>query len=136
MQSPGAQGNVGSMWSALADVVVLIHVLFVAFVVAGGVLVLYRPRLAWLHLPAVAWGAFVEFSGRICPLTPLENELRQRGGGPTYEASFVEHDVMPALYPVGLTREAQSWLGVVAIFINVVVYPLAFGRSRNRGTGR
>jgi hypothetical protein len=121
------------MWSALADVVVLVHLLFVAFVVAGGVLVLYRNRLAWLHLPAVAWGVFIELSGRICPLTPLENELRRRGGGATYDASFVEHYVIPVLYPPALTREGQWFLAGAVIVINVTLYASAFARRRNGG---
>jgi hypothetical protein len=120
------------MWSALADVLVLIHFLFVAFVVAGGILVLYRRRLAWLHLPAVAWGVFIELSGRVCPLTPLENEMRRRGGGATYEAGFVEHYVMPVLYPSALTREVQWWLGGAVLVINIAVYGVAFARRRHR----
>jgi hypothetical protein len=121
------------MWSVLADVVVLVHLLFVAFVMAGGVLVLYRRRVAWLHLPAVAWGVFIEFSGRICPLTPLENELRRRGGDATYEAGFVEHYVIPVLYPSALTRDVQWFLGAAVIVINVAVYGIALGRRRNGG---
>jgi hypothetical protein len=123
------------MWSALADAIVLLHVLFVAFVVAGGVLVLHRRRVAWLHLPAVAWGVFIEFSGGICPLTPLENELRRRGGGVTYEASCVEHYVIPVLYPSALTREVQWLIGVAVIVINVAVYTFVFVRRQN-GAGR
>ena len=119
------------MWSMFADVVVLVHVLFVLFVVAGGVLVLYRRSFAWLHLPAVAWGVFIEFSGRICPLTPLENELRRRAGGATYEAGFVEHYVIPVLYPPALTREAQWFIGAAVLAVNVIVYAFAFGRRTN-----
>ena len=120
------------MWSALADLVVLGHLLFVIFVLAGGVLVLYRPRLAWLHLPAVVWAVFVEFSGRICPLTPLENELRRRAGGPAYEESFVEHYVIPLLYPAALTRDLQWFLGGAVLLINVTVYAVVYARRRQR----
>ena len=123
------------MWSALADAVVLVHVLFVAFVVAGGLVVLYRRGLAWLHLPAVAWGVFVELTGRICPLTPLENALRQRGGGVTYEASFIEHYVVPVLYPVGLTRELQWLFAAAVLLINGAVYAVVLARGR-KAAGR
>ena len=124
------------MWSTLADLVVLAHLLFVLFVVAGGVLVLSRRRLAWLHLPAVAWAAFVEFSGRICPLTPLENALRRRAGGPGYEASFIEHYVIPLLYPPALTRDLQWLLGGAVLVINAVVYTLVVTRRVRRTSGR
>ena len=124
------------MWSALADGVVLVHALFVAFVVAGGIAVLSRPRLAWLHLPAVAWGVFVELSGRLCPLTPLENALRRRAGDATYEASFVEHYVVPVLYPAGLTREVQWLLGATVLVINVAVYTVAVARWKRSGRRR
>jgi hypothetical protein len=111
-----------------ADVVVALHFAFVVFVAGGGLLVWRWPRLAWVHLPAVAWGAFVEFSGSICPLTPLENRLRAAGGLPTYEGGFIDRYVMPILYPVGLTRDTQLWLGVALIGINVAAYVFAWRR--------
>ena len=87
------------IYRLLADAVVLLHLAFVFFVFLGGLLVLRRPRLLWVHLPAVAWGAWVEFTGRVCPLTPLENWLRRRGGGPGYASDFIEHYIEPFLYP-------------------------------------
>ena len=106
----------------LADVVLLTHVGFVVFVVFGGVAVLRWPRLAWVHLPAVIWGVLIEFAGWICPLTPLENALRQAGGGPAYGGGFIEYYVAGALYPDGLTRGVQVALGAVALLVNVPVY--------------
>jgi hypothetical protein len=111
-----------------ADVVVALHFAFVAFVALGGLLVWRWPRLAWLHLPAVAWGAYVEFSGSICPLTPLENRLRAAGGLPTYEGGFIDRYVIPILYPVGLTRDTQLWLGIALVGINVAAYVFAWRR--------
>lgn len=109
-------------WRLLADLVVLFHAAFVFFVVFGGLLVLRRRWVIWLHLPAVMWGALIEFAGWICPLTPLENHLRQLGGAAGYSGGFVEHYVLPALYPHGLTRGIQLLLGFLVLLINAVVY--------------
>lgn len=106
----------------LADATVIFHLAFVAFVVAGGVLVAWWPRVAWGHLPAAAWGAWVEFAGWVCPLTPLENWLRSQGGGAGYGTSFVEHYLLPVLYPSSLSRELQYALGGLVLLINAVVY--------------
>ena len=105
-----------------ADAVVLVHAAFVAFVILGGLLVLRRPYLAWVHVPAAVWGVLIEFAGWICPLTPLENFLRDRAGLSTYQGDFVEHYVLPMLYPAELTRSRQVWLGLVALSINLFVY--------------
>jgi Protein of Unknown function (DUF2784) len=114
----------------LADATVVLHLAFVLFVVAGGLLILRWPRLAWVHLPAVAWGAWVEFAGRICPLTPMENWLRQRGGQTGYTATFVDQYLMPVLYPVGLSRDIQWMLGAFVVAVNVFVYGLVLRRVR------
>jgi len=106
----------------LADVVVLVHLAFVLFVVGGGVLVALRPRLAWLHLPAVLWAVTIEWAGWLCPLTPLENWLRAKGGAATYAESFVEHYVVPLLYPAALTRETQVLLGILVLLVNAPLY--------------
>ncbi|HEX6202374.1 MAG TPA: DUF2784 domain-containing protein [Thermoanaerobaculia bacterium] len=105
-----------------ADAVLLLHGLFVAFVVLGGLLVLRWPRLAWLHLPCAAWGALIEFAGWICPLTPLENRLRRLGGEAGYEGGFVETYVLATLYPEGLSRPVQIALGVLVLAINTAIY--------------
>ena len=114
----------------LADAVVAVHFLFVAFVVVGGALALRWPRMAWLHIPAVLWGAFVEFSGWICPLTPLENALRRQSGQQEYQGDFIERYVLRALYPDGLTRADQLILGAIAILINVSMYAFILLRHR------
>ena len=94
-----------------ADVTVLLHLAFVLFVVLGGLLAARWPSVAWVHLPAAAWGAWVELAGWVCPLTPLENWLRTQGGGTAYTSSFIEHYVMPLLYPAFLSRETpvHAW---------------------------
>lgn len=114
----------------LADIVLLAHALFVAFVMFGGLLALYKRCLMWLHLPALAWGALVVAMGWICPLTPLENRLRRMAGEGGYDGGFIEHYVMLALYPAGLTREIQIVLAAALILGNVVVYGVLYRRWR------
>lgn len=116
----------------LADFVLLIHLTFVLFVVAGGLLVLKWPRLAWLHLPAVAWGALVEFTGWICPLTPLENSLRALGGESAYGSDFIGRYLLPFLYPIGLTSDLQVVLGTGLLAANVALYSWLWRRRKVR----
>jgi hypothetical protein len=113
----------------LADAIVVLHLAFVLFVLLGGLLALRWPRAAWVHLPAAAWGAWIEFAGWVCPLTPFENWLRQRGGGPAYSMSFVERYLLPVLYPSALTREVQWVLGAFVLAVNVAVYVLVVRRA-------
>ena len=115
-----------------ADALVLLHLAFVAFVVGGGFLAVRWPRIAWAHLPAALWGAWAEFTATICPLTPLENELRRRAGETGYEGGFVEHYLIPLLYPVGLTPGHQRWIGALVVAVNVFAYALVLLRTRRR----
>ena len=117
----------------LADAVVMVHLLFIVFAVCGGFLALRWPWLALAHLPAACWGAFVELTGRICPLTPLENELRHAAGQAGYPGSFVDHYLLPIIYPAGLTRDIQFALAAVVIVVNVAAYGcLLLRRRRSR----
>ncbi|HEY6643871.1 DUF2784 domain-containing protein [Povalibacter sp.] len=118
------------IFGALADVVLIIHLAFIVFVVAGGLLALRWPRIVWLHLPAVAWGIWIEFSGRYCPLTPLENSLRVRGGESDYSGGFIDHYITALIYPDGLTRNAQLAIGSFVLLLNLVVYAILIRRSR------
>lgn len=115
----------------LAELVVLLHAAFVLMVVFGGFAVLRWPRLAWIHLPAAAWGALIEIAGWVCPLTPLENKLRQMSGQPGYGGGFIEHYVVPVLYPPGLTREIQVGLGIAVVLLNSAVYAWLLTRRDN-----
>ena len=119
----------------LADALVIMHLLFVAFVMAGGFLLVRWPRLAWLHLPAAAWGATIEFTGWICPLTPLENHLRTLGGASAYSGGFVERYLLPILYPENLTLPIQQVLGGLVVGVNLVAYALAFRALWRRRDG-
>ena len=117
-------------YRAAADAILVSHLAFVLFVVFGALLLLRWPRLAWLHIPAVVWAAFIEFSGMICPLTPLEVALRQRAGQAGYGGGFIDHYVVSLLYPEGLTENTQAMLGAVVVAINAAIYIVAFRRRR------
>ncbi|MEX0733931.1 MAG: DUF2784 domain-containing protein [Steroidobacteraceae bacterium] len=114
----------------LADAVLVLHLAFILFVVLGGLVVLRAPRLAWLHLPAVVWGACIEIFGWICPLTPLENRLRALGGEDGYAGGFIEHYLTALIYPAGLTRNLQFLLGALVVAINLAVYLRLWQRRR------
>ena len=121
------------LYGLLADFVVVVHAAFVVFVVLGGLLVLWSLRWAWAHLPAAIWGAVVEFGGKVCPLTPLENYLRHLAGERGYAGGFIEHYITPLLYPVGLTRDRQFLFGAIVVAVNLAAYGIALvraGRSR------
>jgi hypothetical protein len=115
-----------------ADAVLGVHFAFVLFVLLGGLLVLRLAKLAWLHVPAVAWAAFVELSGRVCPLTPLENVLRQAAGDAGYAGDFLEHYIVAVLYPEALTRNLQVVFGAAVVLVNVAIYAVVLQRSRRR----
>jgi hypothetical protein len=115
-------------YRALADIVLLVHFAFVVFVVAGGLLALRWPRVAWVHVPLAIYGAIIEFVGFVCPLTPLEVRLRERGGEAGYAGGFIEHYITATIYPEGLTRQVQITMGLAVIAINVVVYTVWWTR--------
>ena len=109
-----------------ADLIVLIHFCFILFVIFGGLLVLKWRKIIWLHLPAAVWGTLIEFFGWICPLTVLENQFRLDNNGGAYTTGFIEHYIIPLIYPEGLTPEIQIILGVVVIVVNLFIYTLVF----------
>ena len=120
----------------LADIVVLIHLAFIVFALLGAVLAIRWPVVLWIHLPMAIWGALVEFSGWICPLTPLENWLRLQGGASKYPGDFLAHYILPILYPVGLTRKVQIILGAVVVVVNLSIYGYIFYRYRQMRRNR
>jgi hypothetical protein len=115
-----------------ADVLVLLHLAFILFVVFGGLLAPRWPRLIWLHLPAAAWGVLVEWTGWICPLTPLENKLRFAACEAGYAGGFVDRYLLPLIYPAGLTREAQLLLAAGVAILNIIVYGFVLIRWTRR----
>jgi hypothetical protein len=117
----------------LADLVLGVHALFVVFVVAGGLLALRWPWVAAVHLPAAVWGTLIELRGWICPLTPLEKSLRASAGQAGYEGGFIEHYLLPVLYPAGLSQGVQIVLGSLVIAVNLVVYGMLLRRAARAG---
>lgn len=134
-----------TLYAALADAVLVIHLGFILFVVAGGLLVIRWRRAAWFHVPAVLWGAAVEFGGGWCPLTPVETWLRLKAGEAALEGGFIAHYLLPLIYPAALTREMQVGLGLFVVLLNGAVYARVWrtgigetpdsGRSDKRSNG-
>ncbi len=118
------------VYRLLADLVVLIHALFIVFVILGAILALRWPRIIPVHLLAVFWGALVEFMGWTCPLTPLENWARTQAGETGYSGGFLERYLNAIIYPEELTRRGQIGLGVLVLLVNVIVYWLVLRRRR------
>ncbi len=114
------------LYGYLADAIVIIHFIFVIFVIFGALLVLRWRWIIWMHIPAAMLGVIIEFSGWICPLTPLEKCLRSLSGLESYDMSFVEHYIVPLIYPAGLTREVQILLGTLVVTVNLVIYWYVF----------
>ena len=135
MRRATALSNLGAAimtYRLLAEAAVFLHFAFLVFVVFGGLLVLLWRWVAWLHLPAVAWGAFVEFYLTYCPLTPLENALRAKADLDTYSGGFIEHYLLPVIYPPGLTPATQTGLGLLLVAANAVIYALDWRQHRAR----
>ena len=119
-----------------ADAVVLLHLAFVVFVVAGGMLVFRWRWTAILHLPAATWAVLLEFYGWLCPLTPLELTLREAGGEAGYQGGFIEHYLLPILYPHDLSRTLQIAMGGFVIMINITVYACLLWQLKNRNRNK
>ena len=119
-------------WRMAADALVVIHLGFILFVMLGGLLLLRWPSLIWLHVPAVAWGVIVECLHLGCALTPWENQLRRMAGQAGYEGVFIEHYLIPLIYPAGLTPAIQLWLGAIVVLVNAAVYAWLIGRWRRK----
>ena len=121
-------------FSLAADAVMLVHFLFIAFALFGSLLLLKWPRLIWLHVPALAWGAYVEISGRLCPLTTMENRYRALAGESTYGEGFITHYLEPIIYPANFTRGWAFFALGILLTVNLVGYGLYFHKRRTRAT--
>ena len=117
----------------LADSVLIVHLLFIGFVIFGGLAALRSPWIALVHIPAACWGAYIELVGGLCPLTVIEVGFRRMAGEAGYSGSFVEHYLLPIIYPAGLTRDIQLWLAGFVILINVAIYSRLGYRVRYSG---
>ncbi len=123
------------MYGYLADLVMVIHFLFIVFMVVGGLIVLWRPKVAWIHIPVFIWGAIIGIFGWICPLTPLENELRRLAEGNPRSTDFVQHYLMPVIYPEllfpeGFPEQGFLWLSLSVLGLNLLVYSLIARKFR------
>ncbi len=108
--------------SATANFLTIVHLMFVLFVILGGLLLFWWPRTAFIHLPSLAWGVIIELNNWICPLTPLEQGLRRAAGEEGYSGGFIDHYIIPLIYPDGLTPEIQQMLGFSVLLLNVIIY--------------
>lgn len=117
-------------YALLADLVLVLHATFILFVVFGGLLVLWRRGLVWLHVPGALWGILIEFQAWVCPLTYLENDLRTAAGNSVYAGGFIDHYLAPLVYPSGLTTDTQVLLGLVALCVNAIIYTLVWRSLR------
>lgn len=123
------------LYRILADGVLIVHFAFIVFVMLGGLVVLRWRWAIWLHLPAVAWGIWIMASGNVCPLTPLENDLRSKAGQAGYEGGFIEHYIVSAIYPEGLTRTMQFGFAGLVIVLNAGAYALILYKRRRKHLG-
>ena len=110
------------IYSFFADLLVIFHFVFILLVVFGGLFALKWPKVAYLHIPATVWGGLIEIQGWVCPLTPIENRLRQAAGITAYREGFIEHYLIPIIYPTELTREDQLFLGLSVFILNGIIY--------------
>ena len=122
------------IYSFLADLLVVFHLVFILYVIAGALLIFKWAKTLWLHLPSCFWGMTVEFTGWTCPLTPWEIQLRRLAGEEGYSGSFIEHYLIPIIYPSGLNREIQMLLGSTVLIVNLSLYTLILIKRRNRKT--
>lgn len=124
--------DVSRLYGTLAVMVVVFHLAFIVFVTFGGLLAVRWRRAPWLHLPAAFWGTMVELTGGVCPLTPLENRLREAAGSGAYPGSFIEHYLLAIVYPSGLTPRIQWGLGIAVALLNVATYAWVWRRRSRR----
>lgn len=122
------------IYAALADLTLVLHFAFILFVVLGGIIVVKRPWMLWIHLPAAVYGVLIELGGWICPLTPLENWLRQKAGQQGYTGGFVEHYLLPVIYPEDLTRNVQFVLAALVFLVNAVIYAFVWWKQQTKST--
>ena len=113
-----------------ADALLVLHLAFILFALCGAVLALRWPSVVRVHLPAAVWAIGIELTGAICPLTYLENALRVRAGQQGYADGFIEHYLLPAIYPAGLTPRIQIILGTAVLVINGFAYAVFIRRLR------
>ena len=111
-----------SVFEIFATLALLLHFSFILFVIFGAILILKFKKVIYVHIPAVAWGAYIELSHSICPLTHLENYFLKKAGKDQYSVDFIENYIFKIIYPPALNYEIQTYLGVILIFVNLLIY--------------
>ena len=122
-----------SIFEIFAVLALLLHLSFILFVIFGAILILKFKKIIYFHIPAVAWGAYIELSHSICPLTHLENYFLKKAGKEQYSVDFIENYIFKIIYPPALNYEIQTYLGVILIFVNLVIYYYIVKKSRTGG---
>jgi len=118
------------MHELAADIILIIHFLFILFVIFGALLLFVEKKIVFIHIPAIIWGSYIELTNSICPLTYLENWLLQKANLTTYSEGFIQNYLVPIVYPMNLTKDLQIFLGISLIVINIVIYAFIFGKMK------
>ena len=118
------------MYELAADIILIIHFLFILFVIFGALLLFVEKKIVFIHIPAIIWGSYIELTHSICPLTYLENWLLQKANLTTYSEGFIQYYLVPIVYPTNLTKDIQIYLGISLIVINIVIYAFIFGKMK------
>ena len=118
------------MYEITANLILIIHLIFILFVVFGALLFFVSTKIIFIHIPAIIWGSYIELTNSICPLTYLENWLLQKANLTTYSDSFIQNYLVPIVYPVNLTKDIQLYLGIALIVINIVIYAFIFTKIK------
>lgn len=124
------------IYRIVADFLVILHLVFICFVIAGGLMVIKWRWIIFLHIPAAIWGILIEFYGWICPLTPWEQQLRYAGGQAGYSGGFIDHYIIPVIYPTDFTSELQVTLGIFVFLVNIIIYGWIIYRSQNESINK
>ena len=118
------------MYELAADIILIIHFLFILFVIFGALLFFVAKKIVFIHIPAIIWGSYIELTHSICPLTYLENWFLHKANLTTYSEGFIQNYLVPIVYPMNLTKDLQIFLGIGLIVINIVIYAFIFGKLK------
>ncbi len=120
------------MHELAADIILIIHFLFILLVIFGALLLFVEKKIVFIHIPAIIWGSYIELTNSICPLTYLENWLLQKANLTTYSEGFIQNYLVPIVYPTNLTKDTQIYLGIALIVINIVLYAFIFSKMKEK----
>jgi len=118
------------MYEFAADLTLIVHFAFIIFVVFGALLFFVSTKIIYVHVPALIWGIYIEITHSICPLTYLENWFLQKANLTTYSEGFIQNYLVPVVYPMNLTDDLQTYLAIVLIVVNMLMYGLIISKSK------